>query len=432
MNPAPVSVWIAAVAYVLLIVVRAGAVLLAAMTWGAVRKMEEQDEDLARRVGRCVADRRRLLLAFHLLYAFLLTLLFIAALDIASRKAEVVRGGLLYILPAAGSLLYVFASEFLGRGLSSTAGAALLIRIAALARVLSYIVFPIGITVWLAAVLRKRRGGSQETEATAEDEIRSLIEQTEQNDEDTPESAIEEDERRMIRGVFDLDVTLVREIMTPRVDVDAVSSTAGLDEIRRTIVESGHSRIPVYNGTIDQIIGIVHAKDLLDEAKIHSLRGIEALLHPPLFIPETKNIGDLLAEFQESGQQFAVVLDEYGGTAGIVTIEDILEEIVGEIRDEYDVEETEPAFQQVDADAWLVDARIAIDDLGEALNVEFPEEEDYDTLGGYITTRIGRIPSVGESFELDGFKMDIVEADPRRIHKVRIQRVESAEEEASE
>ena len=262
--------------------------------------------------------------------------------------------------------------------------------------------------------------------ATAEDEIRSLVDQDALHEEQDAE--LEDDERRMIRGVFDLDETLVREIMTPRVDVDAIDSKASLKTVKQTIVESGGSRIPFYSNNIDHIVGLLYAKDLLDDPRIETMQGLQDLYHHPTFIPETKNIGDLLAEFQQTNHQFAVVLDEYGGTAGVVTVEDILEEIVGEIRDEYDINEEDVEVEELSDGSLVSDARLSIDRLNEILDMDLPEDEDYDTLGGYISSQAGRIPQKGESVETDALAVEVLEADPRRVRKAKVRKIEPPDE----
>lgn len=225
----------------------------------------------------------------------------------------------------------------------------------------------------------------------------------------------------MIRGIFDLDATLVRAIMTPRVDLDALPDTAGVAELKQEILGTGHSRIPIYGESIDHIVGILHAKDLLDSDRISQPDGVRGMLHAPLFIPETKNIGDLLEEFQQNVTHFAVVVDEYGGTAGIVTLEDILEEIVGEIMDEYDREEDEPVRHMLPGGGMIVDARTSIDELNQEMQLHLPDDEDFDTIGGYVSSVLGRIPKAGEVLTTDHFVLEVLEADDRRILKAKLQ-----------
>lgn len=237
------------------------------------------------------------------------------------------------------------------------------------------------------------------------------------------QEAWEQNEQKMLTGVSNLDKTLVHEIMTPRVDIVAVSQTATIAEARAAIARSGHSRIPVYDKSVDTITGILYAKDFLDEEAVRALTSLQALVHQPVFIPESKNVAELLTELREKHVHLAIVLDEYGGTAGLVTIEDILEEIVGEIQDEYDHEEQAASNGRLAKDgSLLTEARIPIYEVNQALGTELSEEEGYDTIGGYIMAELGRIPKSGEHVETDLLSFDILSASPRRIHKVRIQR----------
>ena len=243
---------------------------------------------------------------------------------------------------------------------------------------------------------------------------------------------IEKDERRLLQSIMDFGGTLVREVMTPRPDIVAIREDATLDELRALFREQEYSRIPVYRENLDNILGVVFVKDLIqltdrpgmwpDPARPqptqpdHSLR---TLLRPATFVPETKRVPELLKEFQRKQVQIAIVVDEYGGTAGLVTIEDLLEEIVGEIRDEYDVE-TEPVVDEGNG-SFVFSGRVSIDEVRDRLAIEI-EPEGFETVGGFVLTRVGRVPAVGETFELDGLIVEVLEAERRRIHKVRARR----------
>jgi CBS domain containing-hemolysin-like protein len=187
--------------------------------------------------------------------------------------------------------------------------------------------------------------------------------------------------------------------------------------LRELFEEQEYSRIPVYKENLDNIQGIVYVKDLVRLPRSEAdEQSVVRLLRPAAFVPETKRVPELLKEFQRKQVQMAIVVDEYGGTAGLVTIEDLLEEIVGEIRDEYDVE-TEPVVDEGNG-SWVFSAKASIDEVRERLNVEI-EPEGFETVGGYVLTRVGRVPQVGETFELDGLLVEVLEAERRRIHKVR-------------
>ena len=228
---------------------------------------------------------------------------------------------------------------------------------------------------------------------------------------------IERDEQRLLQSIIDFGGTLVREVMTPRPDIVAIPVEATIDQLRALFEEQEYSRIPVYNENLDNIQGIVYVKDLVLLPAAESRgQSVARLLRPVAFVPETKRVPELLKEFQRKQVQVSMVVDEYGGTAGLVTLEDLLEEIVGEIRDEYDVE-TEPVVDEGNG-SWVFSAKASIDEVRERLNVEI-EPKGFETVGGYVLTRVGRVPQVGESFELDGLLVEVLEAERRRIHKVR-------------
>jgi CBS domain containing-hemolysin-like protein len=231
---------------------------------------------------------------------------------------------------------------------------------------------------------------------------------------------IERDERRLLQSIVDFGDTLVREVMTPRPDIVAIPVEATLDELRALFREQEYSRIPVYKENLDNILGIVFVKDLIHLSDSEGSRQpIAGLVRPVTVVPETKRVPELLREFQRNRVQMAIVVDEYGGTAGLVTLEDLLEEIVGEIRDEYDVE-TEPVVDEGNG-SWVFSAKVNIEEVRERLGVEI-EPEGFETVGGYVLTRVGRVPAAGETFELDGLHVEVLEAERRRIHKVRFRR----------
>jgi CBS domain containing-hemolysin-like protein len=240
---------------------------------------------------------------------------------------------------------------------------------------------------------------------------------------------IEGDERRLLQSIVDFGDTLVREVMTPRPDIIAIPADATLDELRALFREQEYSRIPVFEDNLDNILGIVFVKDLI---QLTEARGDEHLIvnlmRPAMFVPETKRVPEMLKEFQRRQAQIAIVVDEYGGTAGLVTIEDLLEEIVGEIRDEYDVE-TEPVVDEGNG-SFVFSAKVNIDEVRERLGVEI-EPDGFETVGGYVLTRVGRVPAVGERFDFDGLNVEVLEAERRRIHKVRFRRGDIDPDEAS-
>ena len=231
----------------------------------------------------------------------------------------------------------------------------------------------------------------------------------------------ERDERRLLRSIVDFGDTLVREVMTPRPDIVAIPEDATLEQLRGLFREQEYSRIPVYKENLDNILGIVFVKDLIrmEDPDEVGPQGLQPLLRPATFVPETKQVSELLKEFQRKQAQLAIVVDEYGGTAGLVTIEDLLEEIVGEIRDEYDVE-TEPVVDEGNG-SFVFSGKVSFDEVRDRLDVEI-EPEGFETVGGYVLTRVGRVPASGESFDVDGLNVQVLEAERRRIHRVRIRR----------
>jgi putative hemolysin len=280
----------------------------------------------------------------------------------------------------------------------------------------------VGAVTWIARIFVTPLGGSVSfhTSALSEEELKIMVEQSEEL------GVIEREEKEMIHSIFEFGDTTVRQVMTPRLDVTAVEADAPLEQIVKVISESGHSRLPVYDDDLDNIIGILHAKDLLKS--LYSSPGdarlsIRDMLRAPYFIPDGKRVDDLLAEFRKERRQFAIVRDEYGTMIGVVTIEDLLEEIVGEIQDEYDSEE--PVMRQLDETTALIDGRMSLSDFNDRMGVELPEDEA-DTIGGFVFTLLGHQPSQGESTRWDGFEFQVEATDGRRIQKVRVVRTPPA------
>jgi putative hemolysin len=228
---------------------------------------------------------------------------------------------------------------------------------------------------------------------------------------------LDEEETTIIKNVFDLSETPVRAVMTPRIYMAMLALDATLAKTVELILESGHSRIPVYEETVDNIVGIVHAKDLLPlfRSDKHDV-DLAEVMRDPFFVPLTRSVKDLLEEFRRSNQQLAIVQDEYGGTAGLVSIEDLLEEIVGDIRDEYDVDE--PDMQVLSASESVIDGRMGIDDVNDRLGTDLPHEE-YTTVGGLVVGLLGHHPVAGDRAHLDGIDFLVESVDGRRIHSVR-------------
>ena len=246
---------------------------------------------------------------------------------------------------------------------------------------------------------------------------------------ESEEGTIEVEEKNMIQGVLAFADTSVKEVMVPRIDVVAADISIELTRLVELFHECGHSRIPVYQNTVDDIKGIVFAKDLLEFVIKEKTFRIEKVMREPYFIPENKKINDLLAEFKLNKNHLAIVVDEYGGTAGIATMEDILEEIVGEIQDEYDNEAE--IYQWIDGKTLEVDGRIDIHDLNEIMGIGIPDE-DFETLAGFIYDRMGSIPKIGDSLNSDKTHIEIIGLDGHRIERVRLTYLRPEEHTAEE
>lgn len=252
----------------------------------------------------------------------------------------------------------------------------------------------------------------------SEEEIRALVEVGHEH------GVIEQEERQMIHSIFELGDTIVREVMVPRIDMAAVSSEATLEEILTIVTQYGHSRIPVYERKIDNIIGIVHVKDLLLAVQEPNLFDLPKIVRKVYVVPEEKKIDDLLREFQKEKVHMAIVLDEYGGTAGLITLEDIIEEIVGEIQDEYDKEQ--PLSARIDERTVIASGRLSIYDLNQVIGHELVEESDaYDTVGGFVYSQLGVVPRRGDSFDFNGFTFKVEELIGRRISRIKVEKLET-------
>lgn len=242
------------------------------------------------------------------------------------------------------------------------------------------------------------------------------------------EGIIEEDEQEMIHSIVGFGETSAKEVMTPRTAVLAFECSKTIDEIWDEMIENSFSRIPIYEDTIDNIVGVLYIKDIMNAVKEGKTDvAIRDFARPPYFIPETKSIIEILNEFRNLQVHIAIVLDEYGGVVGIVTIEDLIEEIVGEIRDEFDTEEEE-LVKQIDDKSYEVDAMIDIETLDNELDIHLPESEDYESLGGLIVTMLGKVASVGDEVIRDGVRIKVLELDKLRISKVYIEKLTEEEE----
>ncbi|MFC1738130.1 hemolysin family protein [Planctomycetota bacterium] len=341
---------------------------------------------------------------------FLLLLFAFAGLDSAAQIHDYV-----FSFVCAVVIFLVF-SLVIPDAWAKYAGEKVLSRTYKLLPVFAAIVFPVLYLRKLTGGLVRRLAGVPE--ATPEEEQEEKQEEFLTGLEKA--GIVDAEEQEMIENVLELADTTADEIMTPRTDLVAIEINSNRRNVLETITKAGHSRIPVYEENIDKIVGLVYAKDLLSEIdKDEADFRLRDKIREAYFVPETKHLRELLHEFQNQKLHAAIVLDEYGGTAGIVTIEDILEELVGEITDEYEKTPIKPIRKTGD-NIFEADARTRIDDVNDELDIKVPEEEDYDTIGGFVFSHLGYIPKTGESFDYKGIQFTISSAEARRIKRIRI------------
>ena len=288
------------------------------------------------------------------------------------------------------------------------------LRIAKPLKLSEYVLFPL-IVVFdrLTRLVNRLTGSSSQIESpyVTRDEIQDIIETGER------EGVIEEEEREMLERIFTFNSTIAKEVMTPRLDITAVSRAASIEEAIQACISNDHVRVPVYDGNLDNIIGIVNVRDLVREHQYSEGAGtLDDVVQPTLHVPESKNADDLLAEMQENRLQMVIVLDEFGTTEGIITLEDMVEEIVGDI---LEGDEAEP-FDRVDDQTTIVRGEVNIHEVNDVLDIELPEGEEFETLAGFVFNRAGRLVEEGETFEYDGVVIEIEEVDSTRILKARL------------
>ena len=324
---------------------------------------------------------------------------------------------------AALGLVLVAASVWFPWAASRVFGANFLFYSWPFWKALAYVVSPL---VWGAkfidTMLHRIVGRTPQSvdEETIEEEIRTIVTEGHRG------GLLEEDAREMIEGVIELGDADVSEIMTPRTDMHMVSINMDWDDLIADVIESAHTRIPVFESNRDDIVGVLYSKDLLPElatGDLDSRTPLRDLLRKPVFVPETKKVDDVLQMFQQMRTHIAVVLDEYGGVSGLVTIEDVLEEIVGEIVDEYD-KEVDEEIQRLDDNTFEALGRTHVDEINDTMKIDLPDDGDFDTIAGFVFTELGRVPLPGESLDWeDKVRIHVLEVSKRRIDRVRIQRL---------
>ncbi|HEV8378671.1 MAG TPA: hemolysin family protein [Tepidisphaeraceae bacterium] len=282
---------------------------------------------------------------------------------------------------------------------------------------LRYILFPLVNLMHLTErlILRMVGNKSEPEPEQIEKDILSVVEDGEK------EGVVDTTERKMIESVIEFRDARAGQVMTTRPEVVGIELGATLEEVKHTLDQSGHSRLPVYDGTLDHIVGILYARDLLKHLGLPPEQfDMRSAMRPAIFVPETKPLRDLLREFRIQRVHIAIVLDEYGGTAGLVTIEDILEELVGEISDEHPPHST-TMMKKVSDNAYEVDAALDIDQINRTIGLNLPEDAGYETLGGFVSVMLGRIPQKGTTFEHNGVRYTILDAEPQRVKRLKIE-----------
>ena len=381
----------------------------------------------ATRVGRersvqtLLDPRRSLVSALQLVQAIAIALAASLITFTVSREGG---QGAVAIAVVVVSLLFLILGQAVPRALARTRPAAVAGLLLTLARFVAALVRPLSALSDAAADLLTRAFGGDDPAAVpagSEDELHDITHNA------SDDGVIEPEERKMIDNVLRLEETTARDIMVPRVDIVAVDENATPREIVAAITENGHSRLPVYRDSIDQIVGILYAKDLLPFViGATSNLPIKQLVRQPYIVPESKRLDDLLAELRRNRIHIAVVADEYGGTAGLVTIEDILEEIVGEIHDEYDEETI--LLERISDREIVADGRLPIEEVEEALGLTLTGDDDpYGTAAGFVHWHLDRMPQTGDRFDAQGLRAEVLNMEGHRLRQLRLTRLDEGE-----
>jgi putative hemolysin len=414
-----------------------------------LRQLADEGNGAARTAHRLTEDPSRFLATIQIAITFLGFLAgATGAVAFSAGLADLIRP-IPFLAEAAGTIAFVamtlviaLASIIVGELVPKTLALSFPERLALfvarpvglLERILSPIVWFVSST---SKVLVRLLGGKEKPQAgyLSTEELKMLVESS------TQQGEFEEDEKEMIHGVIELGDKKVHEVMVPRIGIRAVNVDDPFDEVLDMIVRAGHSRLPVFEESLDNIVGILYAKDLLPYLKENGRPAqpidIRRLVRTPVYVPESKAVDELLHEMQTAKRHIAIVVDEYGGTAGLVTMEDVVEEIVGEIQDEYDREE--PMVEPIESDeelAFRLDGRVSMDDLRDLFDLsddDEPDEDAYDTVGGFVVHRVGRIPLPGAEIPFrDAIVLRVEAAEPRRVARVVASRPRRGEERDAE
>ncbi len=386
-------------------------------SWPAtLQRLEQEGASGSARAARITQDSSSLLLSLRIVLGVIRLL----AIGVAAGTYLSFASGLLgFALILAATGLVMSALEFFAESLVLRNPEVWALRLSPLVAVLGASLSPL---IRLMLKLGGRGSANQNgplRPLVTEEEIMTLVDAGEEG------GSIEQDEKEMIYSIFRLDDTLARELMVPRIDVQALEESTSIPDATEIMLKTGYSRAPIFNENIDNVTGLIYVKDLLEAWSAGNYeRPIEELKREAFFVPEAKKVDDLLEEMQDNRFHLAIVVDEYGGTAGLVTIEDIVEEIVGEIRDEYDFAE-EASYEQGEDGEYIFSGGIDLDDVNQITNADLPTDAG-ETLGGFIYSELGRVPSPGDQLESGGLELVVDQVVRRRIRRVRARRVESS------
>ncbi|WP_265109393.1 hemolysin family protein [Halosolutus halophilus] len=352
----------------------------------------------------------------------------IAMSSIATAILSIYFGGLVGVLLATFGItaLVLLFGESVPKSYAVENTESWAVRISKPLKATEYLLFPLIVLFdYLTRQVNRLTGstGAIESPYVTRDEIQEMIESGER------EGVLEEEEHEMLTRIFRFNNTIVKEVMTPRLDMTAVPKDAGIDEAIETCIQSGHARIPVYEGSLDNVLGVVHIRDLVrdlnyGETEAEALE-LADLIQPTLHVPESKNVDELLSEMRENRMHMAIVIDEFGTTEGLVTMEDMVEEIIGEILEGGE----EQPIEEIDDDTVLVRGEVNIEDVNEALDIDLPEGEEFETIAGFIFNRAGRLVEEGEETEFDGVRITVEDVENTRIMKARLRKLEQEPDE---
>src|SRR4051794_1871347 len=407
----------------------AAEIALVTMRRSRIDQLVDEGNRSAQRVKGLVAQPGRFLAVTQIGLTFLGFLASAyAAVNLTTSLEQLFAGsGLPFLASSAGALALIIVTlilslftilfgELIPKSLALAHTEVFALRLSAfivlMLRILGPIVYVL--TAVTNGVANMLGAGTQSQDTMSTEELKILVERGGQ------QGILEAEEEQMIHAVIELGDQRIHEVMVPRIAMVTLPVTASMEQAIDVVIEQGHSRIPVYEQSIDEIVGILYAKDLLPflKASVGSRPNLRSILRTPVFVPESMSVDDLLHEFQRRKVHIAIVLDEYGGTAGLATIEDLLEEIVGEIQDEYDAEE--PLIVRLDDDQARIDGRADIDDLADLFGTDLglDDADEYDTVGGLIYHRLGTVPRPGDQIEMDGLTLTVETTDGRRVGKV--------------